>query len=117
MRIERADVSVEKGWYVGPWNSELLISVGYANMGIDEPHAHTEITEIYLVARGSSVIRVGQRTIRLAPGDMVVVAPGEPHTFLESSPDYFHFVIHTPGLAGEQARSEKRFVPRSELGL
>ncbi len=47
MRLEQADLTVAKGWYVGPWNSDLPIAIGYANAGIDEPHAHTQITEIY----------------------------------------------------------------------
>ncbi|MFN8488234.1 MAG: AraC family ligand binding domain-containing protein [Caldilineaceae bacterium] len=117
MRIERADSAANKGWYAGPWNSALPISVGYANVGIDEPHVHTQITEIYLVARGTSNIRVEQETMTLSAGDMLVLEPGEAHTFLESSPDYFHFVIHTPGLAGESARTEKSAVTRAQLGL
>jgi hypothetical protein len=48
---------------------------------------------------------------------MLVVEPGEAHTFLESSDDYFHFVVHSPGLAGEEARREKSPVPRGRLGL
>src|SRR5262245_23185873 len=100
MRLERAQSSVDKGWYAGPWNSPLQISLGYANIGIDEPHVHTQITEIYLVARGTSTLRVERETLTQSAGDLIVVEPGEAHTFLESSPDYFHFVIHTPGLAG-----------------
>lgn len=117
MRIERANASVDKGWYAGPWNSALSISVGYANVGINEPHLHTHIAEIYLVARGQSMIRVEHETITLLAGDMLIVEPGEAHTFLESSSDYFHFVIHTPGLAGEEARAEKSPVTRGRLGL
>ncbi len=117
MRIERATLSVEKGWYAGPWDSELPVSVGYANAGVDEPHVHSRITEIYLIARGTSLIRIEKDTIRLIAGDMLVVEPGEAHTFLQSSPDYFHFVIHTPGLAGNIAHTEKSSVPRARLGL
>ncbi|HKP52743.1 MAG TPA: cupin domain-containing protein [Chloroflexia bacterium] len=117
MRIERSNPGVPKGWYVGPWNSNLQLSVGYANEGVNEPHAHTYITEIYLVARGTSVMRVEQETIPLQAGDMIIVEPGEAHTFLSNSPDYFHFVIHTPGLAGEEARTEKQHVSLSRLGL
>jgi mannose-6-phosphate isomerase-like protein (cupin superfamily) len=117
MRLEQASYSVEKGWYIGPWNSDLPISVGYANKGIDEPHLHTKINEIYLVAHGTAVIRIEQQSITLQPGDMLIVEPGEAHTFLSSSPDYFHFVIHTPGLAGEAARGEKTAVSRTRLGL
>lgn len=117
MRIERANYTNDKGWYLGPWNSNLPISVGYANMGVDESHLHTQIAEIYLVARGTSTMRVEQETITLSVGDIIVVEPGEAHTFLESSSDYFHFVIHTPGLAGEKACTEKIILPRERLGL
>lgn len=117
MRLEKASDSAAKGWYAGPWNSNLTISVGYANKGIDEPHVHTQINEIYLVARGTAVIRVKQQSIPLQPGDMLWLEPGEAHTFLSSSPDYFHFVIHTPGLAGDEAQMEKTAVPRTHLGL
>jgi mannose-6-phosphate isomerase-like protein (cupin superfamily) len=95
----------------------MAVSVGYANEGINEAHAHTRITEIYMVARGTSVMRVEQQSIALQAGDMIIVEPGEAHTFLSSSPDYFHFVVHVPGLAGEEARSEKQSISPSRLGL
>jgi len=117
MRIMRADLSIPKGWYAGPWNSPLSASVGYANQGIDDPHVHTRITEVYLVARGSSVIRVGRESIALEAGDMIMVEPGEPHTFVSSSPDYFHFVLHVRGLQGDEARAEKHPISRSQLDL
>jgi mannose-6-phosphate isomerase-like protein (cupin superfamily) len=117
MRIEHADPEREKGWYAGPWNSDLPISVGYANQGIDEPHLHAQISEIYLVARGSAQIRVNHKTVLLTVGDMILVEPGEAHTFLSSSPNYLHFVIHSPGLTGAHARADKSTVARSRLGL
>lgn len=116
MKIAHADPS-EKGWYFGPWNSGLPISVGYANKGIDEPHVHNQVTEIYLVARGTAEIRVEQQTVSLGPGDMIAVEAGEAHTFLSSSQDYFHFVLHMPGLSGESARAEKTPVTRERLAL
>jgi mannose-6-phosphate isomerase-like protein (cupin superfamily) len=117
MRLEQANSLVAKGWYVGPWNSDLLIAIGYANAGIDEPHVHATITEIYLVTRGTSEIRVEQETITLHAGDLIIVEPGEAHTFLSNSPDYFHIVLHTPALAGDEARRDKQPVTRARLGL
>jgi mannose-6-phosphate isomerase-like protein (cupin superfamily) len=117
MRLERTDSTAGKGWYAGPWNSPLAISVGYATRGVDEPHLHTRISEIYLIARGTAVMRVEREHVTLRAGDMLALEPGEAHTFISSSPDYFHFVIHTPGLAGEEARAEKQGVPREQLGL
>lgn len=117
MRLEHIDPLVGKGWSLGPWDSDLPVSVGYANQGIDEPHVHGRVTEIYLVAHGTSVIRIEETSITLVPGDILVVEPGEAHTFLESSPDYLHFVIHVPGLTGEAARTDKSPVSRGRLGL
>ena len=117
MRVEKADPDLAKGWYLGPWDSDLPISVGFANTGVDEPHLHQRMTEVYLIARGQVGLRVEQETVVLGPGDIVVLAPGEAHTFLSSSPDHFHFVLQVPGLQGEGARRDKVPVPRSRLGL
>ena len=57
------------------------------------------------------------RQCELREGDALIVEPGEPHTFLGNSPDYLHFVVHSPGVAGETSRAEKKLVPRSDLGL
>ncbi len=116
MRLSHVDWSVDKGWYAGPWNSELPISLGYANQGVDEPHLHSHITEIYLIARGTSVIRVERQDITLEAGDLIVIEPGEAHTFRSSSADYLQFVIHVPGLSGEAARQDKLAVSRARLG-
>ena len=76
--------------------------VGYANEGVDEPHLHEAMFEIYLVARGESTALVNEREVSLQAGDMLVLEPGEAHTFVESSEDYFHFVIQTPFIKGDK---------------
>jgi len=116
MRIEHADPAAPKGWYAGPWNAALAVAVGYANAGIDEPHRHVRTTEISLVARGWSEVRIEGKTVRLVAGDAPIVEPGEAHTFLASSPDYLHFVVHTPGLPQDEARADRVPVPRERLG-
>ncbi|WP_123827101.1 hypothetical protein [Micromonospora globispora] len=40
--------------------------------------------------------------VPLAAGDMLLVEPGEPHTFLSSSPNYLHSVVQTPSVAGDK---------------
>jgi quercetin dioxygenase-like cupin family protein len=117
MYIERAAGDVSKGWCVGPWNASLAISVGFANEGVDDPHYHERMTEIYLVARGAVELQIEDKTVRLERNDVVVIEPGEAHTFLAASPDYFHFVVHTPGLQGAEAKADKVRVKRSRLGL
>lgn len=96
------DRQLAKGWFLGPWNSAVPIAVGYANEGVNEPHHHAQMFEIYLVASGTSTAVVNHQTIQLQAGDMLVVEPGESHTFTQSSDDYFHFVIQTPFIPGDK---------------
>lgn len=117
MRIHHAARITPKGWYEGPWNSDLGLSLGYANEGIHEPHLHTALTEIYLIASGTSSLRVERSEIHLAKGDVIIIEPGEAHTFTHFSPDYFHFVIHTPGLSGDAAAADKVLIEPTRLGL
>ena len=60
---QSVDPQKAKGWFVGPWNSDLLVPIGYANIGIDEPHFHQQMYEVYLVARGWSTAVVSNQTI------------------------------------------------------
>jgi mannose-6-phosphate isomerase-like protein (cupin superfamily) len=117
LHIERAASDVPKGWSIGPWNSSVCISVGFANEGIDDPHFHQRITEIYMVARGMIKMRVEQQTVQLSQNDVIVIEPGEAHTFLAATSDYFHFVVQSPGLVGAEAVMDKIRVKRERLGL
>jgi len=117
MRIEKSNPDIPKGWYAGPWDSDLDISLGFANEGVDEAHLHRRMREIYFMARGSVEMRVEQETVTLGQDDIIIIEPGEAHTFLSSSPDHFHFVIQTPGLQGDAAKADKVLVPRERLGL
>jgi mannose-6-phosphate isomerase-like protein (cupin superfamily) len=117
MRLERADLAVEKGWYLGPWNSDLQVSADWATTGLDMSHYHRRMTEIYLVAHGTATARVEGETVELRAGDVLALAPGEAHTFLTSSEDYLHFVIHAPALPHGAARADHIGVARERLGL
>ena len=116
MRHFRVPLGDPKGWLAGPWDSSLPVSIGYASEGVDEPHLHPTLTEVYMVARGTSQLRVGLETLELVPGSVVIVDPGEPHTFLISSPDYMHFVLHLPAQEPSPG-AHKVAVARTELGL
>ena len=91
-----------KGWFAGPWNSDIPIAIGFADVGIDEPHVHDGMFEVYLVARGSSTAVVAGCEVTLAAGESLVVEPGEAHTFTSSSPDYLHFVVQAPFVHGDK---------------
>ena len=91
-----------KGWFAGPWDSSVPVAVGWADVGVDEPHAHDTMHEIYLVARGTSSAVVNGDRVELQAGDLLVVEPGELHTFAESSDDYLHFVVQAPFVEGDK---------------
>lgn len=105
MLHRKLDTTQAKGWFIGPWNSVVDIPIGYANQAVDEPHSHTQMHEVYLVARGESTALVDGKEVALRTGDMLVVEPGEVHTFTAHSPDYLHFVIQTPFVRGDKVRS------------
>jgi len=67
--------------------------------------------------KGSAQIRIEQDSITLNQGEIVVVEPGEAHTFISNSTDYFHIVIHTPGLKEKEAQNDKVLVSRERLSL
>jgi mannose-6-phosphate isomerase-like protein (cupin superfamily) len=91
-----------KGWFFAPWNSEVPVPVEYANEGVNEVNHHERMFEIYLVAHGQSTMVVNIAQLTLKWGDALVVEPGEIHTFVASSEDYLHFVIHTPFVQGDK---------------
>lgn len=96
------DEQAIKGWVAGPWNSDVPIPVGYATAGVDEPHRHDHMFEIYLVARGHARALVADHEVGLSCGDVLIVEPTEEHTFLWSSGDYLHFVIQAPHAPGDK---------------
>ena len=85
-----------KGSFAGPWNSGVTVAIGWADRGVNDPHRHNQMNEVYLVARGPSLAEVDGKRIRLRAGDMLVVEPGERHTFIQSSHDYLRFVVQAP---------------------
>ena len=117
MRLERADREHAKGWYLGAWNSDFTVAIGYASVGIHEPHVHHRITEVYMVGAGSAELRIERESLHLERGDVVVIEPREAHTFVASSPDYFHFVLHFPSLTPNELAEEREVVPGSRVGL
>ena len=102
MIVARNDKSKPaKGWYLELCHPTLPF-IGFANQGVNERHYHRELREVYLIASGSSTIVVDGVSTTLHAGDVVVVEPGEVHTFVENTPDYFHFVLQCPPVTGDK---------------
>ena len=90
------------GWCIGPWNSTVPIAVGFSGRGVDEVHVHDTMHEVYLVARGTATVIVGSAPLEVRAGAVLVVEPGESHTFSEHSDDYLHFVVQAPFVPGDK---------------
>ena len=102
MIVVATDGESGKGWCVGPWNSSVPVAVGYSDVGVAEDHVHDHMNEVYLVARGSATLIVAGREVGLGRGDVLVVEPGEEHTFVSTSADYSHFVVQAPFVSGDK---------------
>ncbi|MCU1391153.1 MAG: hypothetical protein JWL72_4491 [Ilumatobacteraceae bacterium] len=74
----------------------MPVAIGFADVGVDEPHKHDQVFEDYLVSGGASTAVIDGVVIELAAGDLLVVEPGESHTFAASSGNYLHFVVQAP---------------------
>jgi mannose-6-phosphate isomerase-like protein (cupin superfamily) len=94
-----------KGWLTGPWDCAVPVALGFADCGVDDLHHHEEMYEIYLVARGQSTAVVDGEAVPLQADDLLVVEPGEEHTFVASSEDYLHFVVQAPFVVGDKRSS------------
>ena len=101
-RDSRATSEAGKGWFAGPWDSALPIAAGWADRGVNRPHRHDQMYEVYFVARGESTAMVEGATIHLRAGDMLAVEPGEAHTFITCTDEYLHFVIQAPFVHGDK---------------
>ena len=102
MIVATAEAGSGKGWLVGPWNSRVPVAVGFSDVGVDEPHVHDTMFEIDLVARGTATVAVGPEEIKLHAGAVLIVEPGEPHTFRHASDGYLHVVVQAPFVAGDK---------------
>jgi mannose-6-phosphate isomerase-like protein (cupin superfamily) len=106
--IKQSVNSSGKSWFVGPWNSNVPVAIGFADSGANEPHVHDTMHEVYLIARGQSTAVVDGEAVRLEAGDLLVVEPGELHTFTASTPDYLHFVVQAPFVSGDKRIEEPK---------
>ena len=71
------------------------------------PHVHPVQTERFEVVEGRMRFRLGLRTLRAGPGDVVEVAPGVAHSFANPGPDEARLRVEVrPALAMERMLAE-----------
>lgn len=73
----------EEGCYISEWLNhpgDAGVSVAHVRVpadGVTRWHALREVTERYLVITGEGLAEVGERRLRLRPGDSVIIPPGQ----------------------------------------
>ena len=67
------------------------------------PHYHQHARQLFYVLTGELQIQIGEQMFRLAPGDSIEVAPGNPHRVCnEGTADATFLVISAPTTQGDR---------------
>lgn len=93
-------------WIFGPFRPEgsmehsEVIEIGYVNLpeveNTDQLHFHTRSEEYYLLLSGHMQIRVGESTVGVSEGQVLLVRPNVPHLILEVQPDTRILLVKAP---------------------
>ncbi len=66
------------------------------------PHYHPRTEEIYYILEGTALMRIGDETRSVGPGDAIAIPPGMTHQITNSGPDELRFLCCcTPGYQHE----------------
>lgn len=74
--------------------------------GLDDQHPHTE-DEIYLVTSGRARLVTDDSETDVAPGDVVYVAAGERHQFVDVAEDLALLVVFAPAYGSRGGAQSK----------
>lgn len=58
-----------------------------------EPHFHEDMTEVFLIIEGEVTMKVGEETVTVKRGDVVVVEPREVHTMTNPSSQVLEYIV------------------------
>jgi AraC-like DNA-binding protein/mannose-6-phosphate isomerase-like protein (cupin superfamily) len=79
-------------------------------------HFHEE-PELNAVVRGNARVGIGDRTLELGPGELVLFEPGQDHVLLEASPDLELFVVALRPALAERVRGGRLSVLKEKVLL
>ena len=60
--------------------------------GSTTPHHHVKTEEIYFILAGQALMRVGQETVTVGPGDAIAIPPGSSHQIANTGSDVLRFL-------------------------
>jgi AraC-like DNA-binding protein len=79
-------------------------------------HFHEE-PEVNAVVRGTARLGVGDRTLELGPGELVLFEPGQDHVLLEASADLELFVVALRPALADRVRGNRPNVLKEKIVL
>jgi phosphinothricin acetyltransferase len=93
-------------WPQGVWDAELartdaLFVEVFAPVGTDHQTPHEE-DEVYVVVRGEATLVADDESVRVGPGDAIVVPAGAPHRFTDIGSEFCTWAVfcHTARTGG-----------------
>lgn len=77
-RANRVDPATGRAITTVGSGAHCTVTVWQFTKGI-APHIHREHDEVIYCEQGEGLARIGDRTVKMRPGDFVVIPPGVPH--------------------------------------
>lgn len=90
------------GWYLAEAGMPIQVGVKSGSTPFGKKHLHTTMAEYFLLLAGELRLGVGEATLDLAKGDLVVVEPGEAHEVLHATPDAMLLLLMPPPVANDK---------------
>jgi len=99
-----SDFSREDGWFLGNacLGGPLQVAHRQGVFSPSPPHLHPLGYEYFVVLEGNAELTVGDRTLRLQRGNIVVVEPGEPHSLQRQSADFSLLILMDKYIDGDK---------------
>ena len=104
------------------WRSTCGMRRDLVDVGADEPlwfhymrisdsrkHSHARTIEYYYVTEGVGEMELGDETIPIEKGDMIIVPPGTPHTARPTTDAELHVLIVVVPPAGSAAHEPETY--------
>jgi mannose-6-phosphate isomerase-like protein (cupin superfamily) len=109
-RSRRVRLDGETVWEVFTPRDKLPVGIAVARIVRSEPHFHRKTHEWYITIRGTGIVKVGRRRLRLRRGSILHIRPGMVHTAerLGSKPFEIIAVSYPPWSARDHVRVKFR---------
>ena len=101
MRIIKSLLQKE-GWHLAEAGMPIQVGMKLGSTPFGKKHLHKTMAEYFLLLAGELRLSVGEATMDLAKGDLVVVDPGEAHEVLQASPDALLLLLMPPPVADDK---------------